>query len=525
MKKKSLLPSARVVVATLATGLVALAMLDITASLPSSVHDAATWIQFVPSLLSFLTAPALVATGFAVVLIVTLLFGRIYCSWICPLGYFQDVVIALRRFSRRKKSRFVYALPWSWVRHIGLGIVLTSAIAGLMIPLALLDPFSVFGRMMVHLAHPALAATNNLLSDALSASGFYWLKPRTVPGFDATSFAVGLIITVSVVVMALRNGRLWCNTFCPVGTLLGLISRRSLLRITLDESLCTSCGLCAMSCKAQCIDAKARRVDFDRCVGCMNCLNSCSQGGVKFTLITTTQPTTTLSDSGKQPGRRAILRGLAVLPLAALVAKAKAATDVFSLRKALKPNQRDHFVSPPGSVSADRFNSVCTACHLCVSACPTRVLQPSFTEYGLRGFLQPFMDFHSNFCNYECTRCGEVCPTGAIMPLVAEAKKRVQTGVAVFVKENCVVYTDETACGACSEHCPTKAVHMVEYKPGLLIPEVAADICVGCGACEYACPTLPNRAIFVNGHAVHQVASEPLKADESKEEVPEEFPF
>ena len=107
MKKKSLLPSARVVVASVATGLVALAMLDITASLPSSVHDAATWIQFVPSLLSFLTAPALVATGFAVVLIVTLLFGRIYCSWICPLGYFQDVVIALRRFSRRKKSRFV----------------------------------------------------------------------------------------------------------------------------------------------------------------------------------------------------------------------------------------------------------------------------------------------------------------------------------------------------------------------------------------------------------------------------------
>lgn len=519
-----MLPLVRMVASTLATGLVAFVLLDITASLHPFFHDSATWLQFVPSLLSFLTAPAITATGFVVVLIATLLFGRVYCSWLCPLGYFQDVVIALRRRLRRKKPRFVYARPWSWVRYSTLGIVLTSAVAGLMIPLALLDPFSVFGRLMVHLAHPALAVTNNLLSDAFSASGFYWLKPRTVPGFDVASFLAGLAITVSIVAMALRNGRLWCNTLCPVGTLLGLISRRSLWRITLDESFCTSCGLCALACKAQCIDSKARRVDFDRCVGCMNCLDSCSQGGVKFTRIAATRPLAAAT-APDQPVRRSVLLGMMVLPLVAIVAKVKAAADVFSLQKALKPNQRDHFVSPPGSVSADRFHSVCTACHLCVSACPTRVLQPSFAEYGLRGFLQPYMDFHSNFCNYECTRCGEVCPTGAIVPLAAEAKKRVQTGVAVFVKENCVVFTDETACGACSEHCPTKAVHMVEYKPGLLIPEVTTDICVGCGACEYACPTLPNRAIFVNGHAVHQVASEPLKADKSKEEVPEEFPF
>ena len=524
MKSKSRLQVARIAVSSVIAGLVALSFLDLTASLPTWFHRVATFGQFVPSLLSFLAAPALLASGFLVVMLLTLLFGRIYCSWLCPLGFFQDILIRLHRFFKKKKLRFGYHPAVPWLRYGIVTVTLVAALAGLMIPLMLLDPFSLAGRMMVHLFHPVLAGTNNLLSGWLSTADLYWLKPRTMSGFNPASFISGLVLTIIIGWLSVRSGRLWCNTLCPVGTTLGLVSRFSLWRITLDQSKCTSCGVCSTVCKAQCIDTKARTVDFDRCVGCMNCLTSCSQGGVKYTLLPTTR-STRANRAVETEDRRNTLKNLALLMLAAASTSAKAAADVFSLRKALKTNDRTHFVSPPGSIGIDRFNNHCTACHLCVSACPTRVLQPSLTEYGLKGFLQPYMDYHSNFCNFECTRCGEVCPTGAIKPLTKETKKQVQTGIAQFVKENCVVYTDETACGACSEHCPTKAVNMVEYKPGLLIPQVTGDICVGCGACEYACPTIPNRAIFVDGHLIHQTAAKPQQADESKEEVPEEFPF
>jgi len=186
---------------------------------------------------------------------------------------------------------------------------------------------------------------------------------------------------------------------------------------------------------------------------------------------------------------------------------------------------RQHPVTPPGALGQARFNSICTACHLCVSACPTQVLQPNYFLYGLNGFLQPRMDYITSFCNFECTLCGEVCPTGAILPLIKEEKKLIQIGKSNFVKENCIVYTKNTACGACSEHCPTKAVNMVRYKDKLTIPEVNNKICVGCGACEYACPTDP-KSIYVEGNPVHLTAEKPKDVKiEKKIDYKEEFPF
>jgi ferredoxin-type protein NapF len=181
-------------------------------------------------------------------------------------------------------------------------------------------------------------------------------------------------------------------------------------------------------------------------------------------------------------------------------------------------------VTPPGSVSQHHFTRACTACHLCVSACPTGVLQPSLFEYGLAGMMQPFMDYDVDFCNYECTRCSEICPNGAILPLTAEEKLTTQIGVVRFEKHNCIVHTDGTACGSCSEHCPTQAVKMVPYIGELTIPEIIPDICIGCGACEYACPVTPYKAIVVDGHLEHAIAQKPEET-ELEEKPLEDFPF
>ena len=189
------------------------------------------------------------------------------------------------------------------------------------------------------------------------------------------------------------------------------------------------------------------------------------------------------------------------------------------------PDKKEFPVCPPGSTGIEMFNDKCTACNLCVNACPSDVLQSAFLEYGLQGFMQPHMDYLSGFCNYECTRCMEVCPTGAILPESLEKKKLIQMGVAHFEKDNCIVKIEKTDCGACSEHCPTKAVHMVPFEGSLVIPETTDEICIGCGACEFACPTTPYKAIYVDGNSLHKLAEKPKEEKLKPVNIEEDFPF
>jgi formate hydrogenlyase subunit 6/NADH:ubiquinone oxidoreductase subunit I len=186
--------------------------------------------------------------------------------------------------------------------------------------------------------------------------------------------------------------------------------------------------------------------------------------------------------------------------------------------------ERQHPILPPGSIDTKNMLKHCTSCHLCISKCPSRVLKPAFLEYGLAGMMQPTMYFEKGFCNFDCTVCSEVCPNGAIKQLTKDEKHLNQGGHVVFSREICIVQTEETNCGACSEHCPTQAVTMVPYKDSLTIPQINVEICVGCGGCEFICPVRPFRAIHVEGHAV-QGQAKPFEEQEKEEKEIEGFGF
>lgn len=510
--------------------------LDFRDSVSSAWFRALTWLQFIPSLLKFLQTMAhgfaVTAYGFVAVLLLTLLFGRIYCSYICPLGIFQDVISWCSkelRSNRKKKFRFRFALPKIWLRYSILIIVFLSLLTGSIFFLNILEPFSNFGRFVSDVFRPLYLAGNNVLVKVFQTMGSYALYPVTIAKTDPYALIIPMAMLALVTWLSVRNGRLYCNTICPVGTLLGLVSKVSLFKVRFDTERCNQCGQCMFACKSQCIDIKKQKVDFTRCVGCGNCMKSCDKNAIRYAWTPAKEPK--LSEDVDKSKRKFIAGSLLFaaslggLPVQAFAQnRGKNRKNRFSKRHRNPDMESEYTVSPPGSHNREHFTGSCTACHLCVSACPSDVLKPSFLEYGFFGIMQPYMDYDSSFCNYECVRCSEVCPNGAILPLTVEEKITTQIGVVRFIKNNCIVVTDETSCGACAEHCPTKAVRMIPHKDEVTIPATNPDICIGCGACEYACPVTPAKAIVIDGLSEHKKVQKP-EEEKLKEKSLEEFPF
>ena len=479
--------------------------------------------QFIPSVLKFITLTSVTAGGFILLLVMTALFGRVYCSSLCPLGTFQDIINWLQAKLNRK-HRFRYNKPVNYLRY-GL-LILTAALlaSGSIFLVNLLDPYSNYGRIASDLLRPAYIGLNNLVSGGLERMNVYFLYPQ--PVHLASSWLIylyPLIVLTAILWLSLRNGRLFCNLICPVGSLMGLVSKRSLFQIRMIESSCTQCGKCAVRCKSACISVKNMTVDFTRCVACYNCIKVCQDDAIKYTIGVAGRREARKDGGNRRQFFRVLMGGMAGFFGMARQAWAQEAGIKNKLPTVVR-DEKTCPVTPPGSLGIDHFTGTCTACHLCVSACPTDVIQPSLFEYGITGIMQPHMDYHTNYCNFECTTCSEVCPTGAILPVRDGKKETLQLGQVQLILENCVVYTENTACGSCAEHCPTKAVRMIPYIDDLTIPDIRPEICVGCGACEYACPTRPYRAIFVDGHFEHQVAQKP-EIEEMEEVELEDFPF
>ena len=466
------------------------------------------WLGWMPKiqLLEALLAGSVIIVLLLTVL--TLVLGRIYCSVICPLGIMMDIFGWFGK--KAKKNRYTYSKEKKWLRYPLLAVLIIAHVAGLAVLVQLLAPYSTFGIIATNLLQPAYQAGNNVLAaiaEHYDSYAFYhseiWLR-------SISSLVIAAVMLVIIAVIAWRNGRTWCNTICPVGTLLSLISRFSLLKIHFDIDKCRNCSMCSKNCKASCIDFKTHTVDASRCVVCGDCIESCKFGALSLSRRPLQKekgpkPSDT-EEQSPEGGRRSFLLASAMLTTAALAQSKDKIMDggLAEIEDKVAP-ERQTPLTPPGSLSAQNMARNCTGCQLCISQCPNQVLRPSS---DLMHLMQPIMSYERGYCRPECNRCSEVCPAGAIKPIKHEDKASTQIGHAVWIKKNCIPLTDGVECGNCARHCPVGAIEMVPSNPddeeSPYVPVVNESRCIGCGACEYLCPARPFSAIYVEGHEVHK---------------------
>jgi polyferredoxin len=493
---------------------------DFKSLIPEKYINYLLYLQFIPSAIKYINVKTLAAGGFLVVILLTLLSGRTYCSFLCPLGIGQDLFSRIGGKIRRKFRRFGFKKPHTIIRYSILAIILGVTIISGIYALTLLDPYTIFGRFMTYFIKPVFLLMNNFIAWILGKFDSYALNHIQIKGFSTLAYAVPAVFFFLVGILSLIKGRLYCNMICPVGTLLGLVSKVSLFRIKFNESKCTRCGRCSIACKSSCIDFLNHDIDVSRCVDCFNCISICPEKALSYSLLSS-KSTEHKTDESK---RKFVAGSIMMLFGISRYVKGQEKSVPVPKKESTVKETKTSPVCPPGAGSIEDFTKHCIACSLCITACPNNVLQPSIKQYGIAGLMQPVMDYHKSFCTYNCTVCTEICPTYALKPLMLEAKKLTQLGKVNFIKDNCIVKTEKTACGACSEACPTKAVYMIPYEGNLVIPETNQDICIGCGHCEFACPVHPYKAIFVDGNPVHTAAKKP-ENEKSEITTPVEFPF
>ena len=490
---------------------ITLLFLDFTGAL----HGWLGWmakIQFLPAVLALNVA---VIIG---LVLLTLVFGRVYCSVICPLGVFQDGVAHLNvARKRRKKDRkpYSYSPEVKWLRYGVWALFVIALVVGVQALVALLAPYSAWGRIVQNLFQPVYLWVNNLFATLAERANSYTFYDKEVWLRSLPTFIVAAVTLVVVVILAWRNGRTYCNTICPVGTTLSFFSRFAMFRPVIDADKCKNCKVCEHNCKAACINVAEHKIDYSRCVDCFNCLEDCKFGALKYRYAwgSSSKKAQNADEPAQKPapstnaakiedeGRRAFVTG-AVLAVgtAALKAQEKKVDGGFAVILDKEVPVRDIPLTPPGSKSVKDFYRRCTACQLCVAECPNNVLRPST---DLKHLMQPEMSYERGYCRPECTRCSELCPTGAIRKVTKEEKTQYQVGTARVNRTLCVVEKG-VECGNCARKCPTGAIQMVmDEESGIGRPAVNEALCIGCGACENLCPARPFSAITVNGRHNH----------------------
>jgi MauM/NapG family ferredoxin protein len=426
-----------------------------------------------------------------ITLALTLLLGRVWCGWICPLGTLPEWVRIppsqkLAETGFLGKTRFLRR-----VKYILLLLILSMALFG-SLALLIFDPITVFTRTMTAAVLPALNQAVTATERALYPVAFLrpaisWVEqvlrgpvlPIVQPIFSGGAFI--FLLFLGILALNALADRFWCRYLCPLGGLLGLISKVALLRPVIQPA-CNRCGHCVRACRLDAIDTDAGyEIAPSECTVCLDCLAACPESGIGFEWRWRPAPAREYD-----PTRRQVLTALGV----GAASLALLRTDAW----AKKPDA--HFIRPPGVDDEDAFLSRCLRCSQCMKVCPTSGLQPALFESGLEGLWTPHLVPRLGYCDYGCNACGQICPSGAIPPLSLEEKQARVIGMAVVDRNRCLPWAYGTPCIVCEEMCPLpeKAIQLEDtgltddFGQEIRRPTVLLDLCIGCGICEQQCP-------------------------------------
>ena len=441
------------------------------------------------------------------VLFMTLIFGRIFCGFICPLGTLHHMASRCRPALRG--DRMIQANqkgPGQRIKYFFLIALLLSALMGVNLA-GILDPISLLFRSLALAIFPGFGLGAKELFDWTSTSDLSLLKNlgygaevliSPVFGYGYKSYQTGWFIGVVFLATLFLNRirpRFWCRYLCPLGALLGLFSRFTLLRLEKYQEKCTNCNACTNACQGAASPIPGKAWESSECLMCFNCFDSCPEDALSFRLRWYPR-----LNKKTDMGRRAVLTGLLAgfsMPLLGrLDAQAYKSPDSCLIR-------------PPGAINEKDFLGLCQRCGLCMKVCPTNVINPTLAEAGVLGFWTPHLVMVNGYCEYTCTLCGHVCPTGAIRGLTVKEKTQgpVKIGSAYLDRGRCLPWSGNGPCIVCEEHCPTspKAIYfkkeVVTLPDGksapVQLPYVDLKQCIGCGICEYKCPVKGRPAILV----------------------------
>lgn len=429
-----------------------------------------------------------------------LVFGRMFCGWLCPLGTCFDLCSPKKA---HKASPLPARVKYYLLILLGAAAACTVNIAGIVDPMALLTralaivayPLALLGAAVgLDVVRPAAEYLRlTVLAHAQVREPLFSLLPLTA------------IVTLALFALNYTYPRFWCRSLCPLGALLGLAGRFSLLKRRVSNK-CTACMACSRACPNGAIQPDPLQHDARECLFCLGCKNICPAGAVAFSRGSASSPAADIS-------RRGLLAAAAAGALAAFTVTRDASAKAAETR----------LIRPPGALPDPRFQAACIRCGACLRICPTNTLQPCLFEAGPAGIWSPRLNTRLAGCDQTCCLCGRVCPTGAIRELPLEEKKYAKIGTAAIDKNTCLVWAQDRLCLICDEQCPYNAI-VFKWKDGVRRPVVIDTKCNGCGFCEQVCPVQGSSAIRVSPHGEIRLAegSYRKKADDLQLQLSEE---
>lgn len=436
------------------------------------------------------------------VLLASLLLGRWFCGWVCPLGTLLD---GSKPLFPRRNTPLPDTLPR--LRYILLLLILFGALFGLPL-VGFFDPLAILVRGLTMAVYPAFALATEALFTLTYQHGPDWLNQLTEPLYQFLRWSVlpfqqkfftlvlpAAAMLLTVFLLEFWQRRFFCRNLCPLGALLGLAARMAPWRVANQKPTCNDCSRCSTLCRTGAIDQNSQ-VNPERCVLCLDCISLCSRQNFTF---------------GRAPKKSfPLAEGLSRRTFVGTVLAAMATPFLLGVRS-IKQRPEPGLIRPPGALAEKQFLDRCVRCGECMQVCIGNALHPTLVEAGIEGLFSPRVIPRIGYCEYQCTLCGQVCPTGAIKNLSVSGKKTVIIGLAYIDRNRCLPFAKGVPCLVCEEHCPTpkKAIQLHRetvlndqgQRVTIQLPHVVEDLCIGCGICENKCPLHGRSAILVTAAA------------------------